>query len=65
MTIVRDMAAALENGKSLSEILENMTFSMKHDNTSKTEDDANHDLSVSKVCANFTETNRLFDITYL
>lgn len=45
MTIVRDMAAALENGKSLSEILENMTFSMKHDNTSKTEDDANHDLS--------------------
>lgn len=48
MTIVRDMAVALENGKNLSEILENMTFYMKNDNTSKNEDNGNQDTSVSK-----------------
>ncbi|XKL60734.1 hypothetical protein PGB90_007791 [Kerria lacca] len=45
MTIVRDMAVALENGKNLSEILENMTFYMKNDNTSKNEDNGNQDTS--------------------
>lgn len=48
MTIVRDMAAALENGKSLSEILENLNTG-KHDNSSKHEDDGNQDTSVSMI----------------
>jgi len=46
MAIVRDMAAALENGKSLNEILENMTFN-KRDGSPKNEEDNIHDLSVS------------------
>lgn len=45
MAIVRDMAAALENGKSLNEILENMTFN-KRDASPKNEEENNHDLSV-------------------
>ncbi|KAK7575995.1 hypothetical protein V9T40_012281 [Parthenolecanium corni] len=44
MTIVRDMAVALENGKSLSEILENLNIG-KHENSSKNEDDGNQDTS--------------------
>lgn len=45
---MRDMAAALENGKSLSEILENLNTG-KHDNSSKHEDDGNQDTSVSMI----------------
>ena len=47
MTIVRDMAAALEVGKSLSEILENMAISTKHDNHPTNDDDCNQETSVS------------------
>lgn len=53
MTIVRDIAAALENGKSLNELLENMTFNTKHDSSCKLEEDTNlQDLSVSKTYVN-------------
>lgn len=49
MTIVRDMAAALEVGKSLSEILENMAISTKHDNHPINEDECNQETSVSNT----------------
>lgn len=42
------MAVALENGKSLSEILENLNIG-KHENSSKNEDDGNQDTSVSII----------------
>lgn len=45
---MRDMAVALENGKSLSEILENLNIG-KHENSSKNEDDGNQDTSVSII----------------
>ncbi len=48
MAIVRDMAAALENGQSLTDILENMTLSMKHDSALKNEEEGNQDTSVRK-----------------
>lgn len=53
MTIVRDMAAALEGGKSLSEILESMAISTKHDNPPTNEDDCNQETSVSRKVFEF------------
>ncbi|XP_065214076.1 RING finger protein unkempt [Planococcus citri] len=60
MTIVRDMAAALEVGKSLSEILESMAISTKHDNLPTNDDDCN--LETSDETDDLTESDTVSSI---